>query len=190
VATPDQTRDSAAEPAIASLRSAQVHLAYLADHANIDQAILRDFDRHAHDPRVHRSHYFGGRYENIYLSSEQIPALAGVLEPARRCAAAILGLDGRLPQVGFWLNHMAPGQQTLPHSHDDDDELLSGVYYVEVPAGSGELILDDPPLLTRVTPQAGMFVFFRPTVIHEVSRNDSAAARLSMGMNFGPPPGG
>lgn len=175
----------AAEPL--SLRSAHIHLAYLANHGPNDEAILKDFRRHADDPGVRRSHYFEGRYENLYLDCERIPALALVLEQARRLAAAILGLSDRLPKVGFWLNHMAPGQVTLPHRHDDDDELLSGVYYVRVPAGSGELLLRDPPLLTRVSPQAGMYVLFPPTVLHEVSRNQSDAARLSIGMNFGPP---
>jgi ectoine hydroxylase-related dioxygenase (phytanoyl-CoA dioxygenase family) len=38
---------------------------------------------------------------------------------------------------------------------------------------------------TLLTPQAGMFVFFAPDVLHSVNANRSGERRISMGMNFG-----
>jgi len=85
---------------------------------------------------------------------------------------------------------MPPGSTTLIHSHDDYDELLSGVYYVSVPENSGNLIVHDTTdkkskEYIEITPQAGEFIFFKPDVRHEVSRNNSDEYRLSIGINFG-----
>ncbi len=159
-------------------------------------------------PDVRKTHLFGGRYENIYLDERHIPELALLIDNATRLAGEILGLDGL--RAGYWFNFMPPGAVTLPHTHDDDDEMLSGVYYLEAPANSGELILHhdkilrQPGIATRpansgelilhhdtgqetITPEAGLFVFFSPRVRHEVSENRSTKNRLSIGMNFGIP---
>ena len=69
--------------------------------------------------------------------------------------------------------------------HDEDDELVSGVYYVQVPRDTGELLLTHGDVSTRVQPVAGQFVFFAPDVLHEVTENRSTETRLSIGMNFG-----
>ena len=83
---------------------------------------------------------------------------------------------------------MGPNEVTTEHNHDDDDELLSGVYYVQVPPNSGDLIIVDKHSRTLVTPQPGMFVYFAPDVMHSVSANRSGERRISIGMNFGPRP--
>jgi hypothetical protein len=80
---------------------------------------------------------------------------------------------------------MPPGAVTTVHSHDDYDELLSGVYYVSVPQNSGNLIIQQQNRQYVITPQQGMFVFFAPDALHEVSENMSAEDRLSIGINFG-----
>ena len=72
-------------------------------------------------------------------------------------------------------------------THDDDDELLSCVYYVSVPEDSGKLIIYDGNEMIEIDSQTGNFVFFKPDVRHEVSRNNSYEHRLSIGMNFGVP---
>lgn len=58
----------------------------------------------------------------------------------------------RLLGCGFWLNAQGPGQSTSEHTHEELDELLSGVYYLSAPERSGDLILRDGLLSTRVTP--------------------------------------
>ena len=133
-----------------------------------------------------RSHFFQGRYENIYLFDNAIPQLATITRYALEFAAELMGIDVGEIKLGFWLNCMQPGQLTIPHRHDDDDELLSGVYYVRVPPKSGCLLLHDQGDVIRIEPREGQFVFFRPDVLHEVSPNESRQARLSIGMNFGP----
>ncbi len=131
-----------------------------------------------------RSHYFGGRFENVYLPREAIAALGPVLDFAAEQARLLCGLATR-PEVGFWFNEMAPGQRTLAHTHDDSDELLSGVYYVKVPPRSGDLLLGEAPGQARVKPAEGLCVFFSPQLVHEVETNASDEVRLSIGMNFG-----
>jgi hypothetical protein len=108
-----------------------------------------------------------------------------VLTAARQGANDFLRGARRDLAVGFWFNEMGPGHRTLPHRHDDDDELASAVYYLQVPEHSGELILRQGSVVTRVPPKAGMFVFFAPHVEHEVGENRSKETRLSIAMNFG-----
>lgn len=151
----------------------------------INAALLEQYRALADSPELTRSHYFEGRYENVYVPEQQLPALQPVLAAARQAAGVFLRRDHADLAVGFWFNEMGPGHRTLPHRHDEDDELASGVYYVQVPERSGELILTQGSAVTRVTPRAGMFVFFPPQVEHEVSENLSDATRLSIGMNFG-----
>ena len=159
----------------------QIALSSKADSFN--KALLDGFLNHQHDADIKRSHLFNGRYENIYLDIEQVPELGDLLDEACRHASRILDIDDL--QAGCWFNYMPPGAVTTRHSHDDGDELLSAVYYVSVPADSGELIIHDNHHQHRITPQQGMFVFFAPDVVHEVSRNISTADRLSIAINFG-----
>ena len=80
---------------------------------------------------------------------------------------------------------MTPGAVTTVHSHDDNDELLSAVYYVSVAENSGNLIIHEDNKQHSITPEQGMFVFFAPDVVHEVSENLSSHERLSIAINFG-----
>lgn len=151
----------------------------------LNASLMEGFDALADAPETRRSHYFSGRYENIYISGEQLPAYAELLTIARGHAATILGTQPDKLKAGGWFNAMGPGHETLMHSHDDDDEVLSAVYYVQVPPNSGELVLmgDQGPI--RVSPEVGHFVFFSSGLDHEVTKNCSDALRLSIGINFG-----
>jgi len=157
----------------------------LADAQRINAAILKQYQAVRDKPELKRSHYFEGRYENIYVPREDVPALAQVLEEAVKGARGFLDNMDISLSVGYWFNEMGPGHVTLPHSHDEDDELVSGVYYVSVPESSGDLILTSGAASTRVTPAEGMFVFFSPAIRHEVTKNLGSGTRLSIGMNFG-----
>ena len=133
-----------------------------------------------------RTHFVGGRFENLYLERTRIPALAPVLDQALACAAIILGRSPERLRCGFWLNLTGPGQGTSEHTHDESDELLSGVYYVDIPPDSGDLILYDGPSTIRIEPHPGSFIFFPPDLPHAVEINRSALPRLSIGINIGP----
>lgn len=162
-----------------------IHIAFLPEAAEINRQIMDGYRQLREQDFSCRSHFFGGRYENLYLEREHIPAIGQVLEQAQTYAATLLQRAERTLRCGFWLNDMGPGEATTEHNHDDDDELLSGVYYVQVPDNSGELVIVDSHIRSLVTPQAGMFVFFAPTVVHSVSANRSGERRLSIGINFG-----
>lgn len=162
---------------------ANTHVVFSARANTLNRALLDGFLKHQHDADIRRSHLFNGRYENIYLTTEQVPELKHLLDEACDHASRIVGIDDL--QAGCWFNYMPPGAVTTVHSHDDDDELLSAVYYVSVAENSGKLIIHDDDNQHSITPQQGMFVFFAPDVVHEVSKNLSSHERLSIAINFG-----
>ena len=154
------------------------------DDSSLNQQLYDGFMQHADATDVKKTHLFHGRYENIYLTPEQVPALTALRREVHRHAAAILQHEHF--QSGCWFNHMPPQAVTSRHNHDDGFELLSAVYYVRVPPRSGELILYTDPVQC-LTPAAGQLVFFPPSLDHEVSVNQSAHHRLSIAFNIGPP---
>ena len=144
--------------------------------------LLEQYEHAETLPGIRKTHYFNGRYENIYLNEEQVPALAELKAEARLNAEQILGQPIR--KMGCWFNAMGPGTETTLHSHDDDDELLSGVYYVCVPKNSGRLIIQRDGQTVRHDPQEGQWVFFSPLTPHAVELNRSESLRLSIAFNF------
>lgn len=135
---------------------------------------------------LQRSHFFHGRYENLYLSRDALPGLEQILTTAQQQAAKLLNCVAADLKTGFWLNIMHQGDITTLHSHDDDDELLSAVYYVQVPPGSAIFQLHLAGQVESVEPVAGRFMFFDPALPHEVTVHEADEARISIGMNFGP----
>jgi len=152
---------------------------------DVNNAIVKKYQELNDKDFKAKTHLFNGRYENIYLDINKIPELKIVFEQAMGSAASILNIKKEQLTSGFWLNEMNPGDVTTAHTHDDDDELLSCVYYVRVPNKSGDLIIFDNKKKNIVTPNEGEFVFFLPTTLHEVSKNESESARLSIAFNFG-----
>lgn len=165
-----------------------VHIGFMPDAAELNGQIMKAYVQLRTEDLQRRSHFFGGRYENLYLARERIPAIGQVLAQAESYAKDLLQLPGQALRSGFWINDMGPGEVTSEHDHDEYDELLSGVYYVQAPPVSGELVIVDKYSRTLLTPQAGMFVFFAPAVRHAVNANHSRERRISIGMNFGPLP--
>lgn len=135
---------------------------------------------------VRQSHHFGDRFENIFLTTQQVPSLSQWIEQVKLFASNLLACQPDDLKLGFWFNDMGPGHRTLLHRHDDDDEVLSGVYYVCVPQNSGKLILySGHSISTCLTPYAGLLAFFCPEIEHEVTINESGEHRLSIGFNIG-----
>ncbi len=172
--------------ALPLLNNSRVYFGFMPNAAEVNLQIMEAYLQLCEQDLTRRSHFFGGRYENLYFERERIPAVGYVLEQAESYAANLLQKPVAHLRSGFWINDMGPKEVTTEHDHDDYDELLSGVYYVQVPSNSGELVIVDEHSRTLVTPQAGMFVFFAPNVLHSVSINCSDERRISMGMNFGP----
>jgi len=161
------------------------HYTYLSDAADINASIVAGFEQYKDAADTKKTHLFEGRYENVYIDREHIPALGRVIEQATKHVACILNMDASKLQCGFWFNSMQPGQVTIAHTHDDDDELMSGVYYIQVPENAGNLLLGVGENQACVEPEAGKMVFFSPALIHQVTENKSDQHRLSIGMNFG-----
>lgn len=166
--------------------SAPVHGSTLPDAQRVNQRILAAFADLSEDDFSRRTHYFGDRYENLYLERDRIPELGTILRQADACAQEILNWGNAPLRYGFWFNAQSPGQSTSEHTHEELDELLSGVYYLTVPENSGDIVLRDGRLTTRLTPTPGMFLFFPPGLSHRVETNRSEALRLSLAFNFGP----
>lgn len=136
--------------------------------------------------RIRQSHHFEGRFENTYIEESDIPAIATVLTLVKQQAGQLLGVGTEELKTGFWFNAMEAGQRTAPHHHDENDELLSAVYYIRVPEHSGDLILHGDSRKIMIQPQEGKLVMFAPAVLHEVTVNHSTEMRLSVAMNVGP----
>ena len=150
--------------------------------ASFNRLLLAQYQSAKDIDGVKKTHFFNDRFENIYLSEQQVPALVDLKTDARQRAANILGKP--TTKMGCWFNAMPPGARTTLHRHDDDDESLSGVYYVSVPADSGDLIIHAGTKQTTHSPIAGQWVFFSPQTPHQVTENLSSEIRLSIAFNF------
>lgn len=157
----------------------------LPQYKAMNKRIVKEFFACADRPE-RQSHFFHGRYENLYIEVDRVPSLRALLDIAVVQAAGILQLDPSQLKYGYWFNLMYPGHVTSVHSHDEDDELLSCVYYLDVPKDSGDLVLHLAEGRLAIRPENGMFVFFPPQLEHEVRENASTSARLSLAINFGP----
>ncbi|MDZ7753574.1 MAG: putative 2OG-Fe(II) oxygenase [Gammaproteobacteria bacterium] len=149
-------------------------------------SLVRAFWRQTAASTTRRSHFIEGRYENIYPDLDRLPEADDLLAEIRRHAMAMLkagGLQGLSMKV--WFNVMAPGDATLPHRHDMDDERLSGVYYLTVPRASGDLVVATPAGRRVLTPLPGLLVLFPPHWEHEVTPHRGHGIRLSMAFNVG-----
>lgn len=168
------------------LNSFSLHTAKLDNFHELNKQLMEGLEQHIDNKTTRKSHEFFGRFENIYIDTQQIPQLNEILNSVIDIASEILKRPTDKLKAGLWFNVMNPGDKTTLHRHDDDDELLSAVYYIKVAENSGTLILGKDSVLTTVTPQEGMFVFFPPNMPHEVTENLSLQSRVSLGINIGP----
>ncbi|KAA6183658.1 hypothetical protein F2Q65_15145 [Thiohalocapsa marina] len=133
-----------------------------------------------------RSHFIDGRFENLYLDAQQLDGAPDLIDFVLQHAATALDTTPAALRCGFWLNAMHPGQRTSRHTHDENDEQLSAVYYVTAPPNAGDILFHDHPFQTRVTPTPGLLLLFPPDLLHSVEENHSPDLRLSIAFNLGP----
>jgi len=162
-----------------------VYRLHLEDSASYNLHLGDAFERLANSPDTHRSHLFNGRYENIYPPRKQLPEIEPLIRTVEDAGRRILQRNGPL-RTGFWFNRMNPGDVTTLHCHDDDDELLSAVYYLSTPSNSGRLLFHEGGSTLAVTPVAGTLLMFTPDLPHEVERHRGEGTRLSVAFNIGP----
>lgn len=162
-----------------------VYFADLPNAAAVNPALIAAFEREKDAQDLKRTHMFAGRFENIYIPRQRLPELSPLSDFV--VAAAMQILRRSTLRHGFWFNEMHPGHSTTLHSHEEEDELLSAVCYLQCPDDSGRLILHDDEAEVVVTPRPGLVVLFPPDLPHRVEENTGRGTRLSVAFNFGPP---
>jgi len=162
-----------------------VHLVYIPEAESLNQCLLERFRSVYEGPDTRRSHFLHGRFENIYIDREHTPEILPLITAAGQAAQKILYWSEPL-RCGHWFNLMGPGHRTSLHTHEEDDELLSAVYYITAPEHSGDLLLEATPFTIRLRPSPGMMALFPPNLPHAVECNASGQDRLSVAFNFGP----
>lgn len=154
----------------------------------------------------------GYRGYTSYASLNDLPkrdpdfaALKTALDKHAAAFAKSLHLElGRrkLKLDSLWINVLEPGGTHSGHVHPHS--VLSGTYYVDVPAGASTLKLEDPrhalmmaapprsedaPLSERtfvyLAPKAGDVLMWESFVRHEVPANGAKKARVSVSFNYG-----
>lgn len=158
----------------------------LEDPDKLNTSLYARFLELSSTDRIRQRHHFAGRFENIYIKEADIPDITTVLNVLKQQAGQVLGIAADTLKAGFWFNAMEAGHRTAKHHHDENDELLSAVYYIRAPENSGDLILHDAGKMLSIQPQEGKLVMFAPKVLHEVTANLSSELRLSVAMNVGP----
>ncbi len=144
--------------------------------------------------------------EDRFVTLEQVPTYQTILELfLRQCVEIIEGLQWDVAghELGiseFWVHLTEPGELTQAHRHAPS--LLSGVYYVDVPPGCGNIVfIDDYPHgfyepkvkagkqnylgwrdLEFEAKEGGMIIF-PGWMNHKVKRNRSDRRRLSLSFN-------
>ena len=152
---------------------------------------------------VHPSHSFS---EDRFVSVDEVPALGAVLDffvSGCNAIAKERNWDIREQKVSlqnYWVHATPPGELTQYHDHKPG--LFSGVYYVDKPPDSGDLVFVDvnpyhefsPRLLPGKTDpiscpeitfkaEEGTMLIFPGWLPHKVPRNMSARRRVSVSFN-------
>ncbi len=132
------------------------------------------------------------------------PAFADLTKLLTRHAASFaaeLGWETRPKFDSLWVNLLKGGGQHSGHIHPHS--ILSGTFYVEVPAGSGAIRFEDPRLglmmaapvrradadeslrpFVTVAPRPGLLLMWESWLRHEVLAGSGKGERLSVSFNF------
>lgn len=181
-----------------------------ADYETVNADILTQLDRLGWDRLdekqraiVHPSHTFA---EDRFVTLDEVPAIGTVLDFFVKGCNAIArerNWDTREQAVSlqnYWVHATLPGELTQYHDHKPG--LLSGVYYVDKPEDSGDLIFMDVnpfheysprPLPGKTDPITrpelsvaagdGTMLIFPAWLPHKVPRNESDRRRVSLSFN-------
>lgn len=131
------------------------------------------------------------------LDDPAFTALRGHITGAINTALGQMGLDGMAFSLQSWANIHDRGGFNFAHMHEGC--LLSGTFYLAVPAGSGKLVFRDPrPGLQHgflkgaganayrdidLRPEAGLLVLFPYWLEHYVEVHQGEAPRVAIAFN-------
>jgi uncharacterized protein (TIGR02466 family) len=151
--------------------------------------------------RWSKEHRYAGytSYASLNDLPRRDPALGDLARLLTRHATTFAqecGFDlRRTPKLdSMWVNLLKAGGHHTGHIHPHS--LISGTFYVEVPAGAGAIRFEDPrlPLMMAAPPRADNFIAIgpRPGLLlmweswlrHEVLSGTGRGDRLSVSFNF------
>ena len=83
----------------------------------------------------------------------------------------------------FWFNSALPGESTGVHNHNGK-AIISGVYYLQVPEKSGNIIfIHENKEKLEVPAKPGKLIFFPSELDHYVKENKGSGKRISLSFN-------
>jgi uncharacterized protein (TIGR02466 family) len=194
-----------------SLFVTKLYEAELAD-ADLLAALARSVRALANDDEAGRrwskDHRYAGytSYASLNDLPRRDPTIAGLAKVLARHAAKFADecafeLERKPRLDSLWVNLLKSGGHHSGHIHPHS--LISGTFYVEVPAGSGAIRFEDPrlPLMmaaaqrrqdapeelcpfATIEPRPGLLLMWESWLRHEVLPGTGRGKRLSISFNF------
>ena len=170
--------------------------ALLEELAHSIRSLARDDDA---GRRWSKDHRYAGytSYASLNDLPRRDPAFADLAKILTRHAKTFAGeLDWETkPRLdSLWVNLLKSGGHHSGHIHPHS--ILSGTFYVEVPAGPGAIRFEDPrlPLMmaapartdsfVTIDPHPGLLLMWESWLRHEVLPGTGSGERLSISFNF------
>ena len=135
--------------------------------------------------------------DKAVLNRPVFSELHGALRACCQYAFGQMGQQGRAFTLESWINIHDRGGFNFLHQHDGT--MLSGVFYLQAPSGSGRLTFRDPrpgvlnsPFKgeganahneIQLAPEAGLVVLFPHWLEHYVEPHDSDTPRIAISFN-------
>ena len=170
------------------------------EDSNIDNAsLIEECYKHKESKVTNHFSNIGG-YQGDEFKHEELEKF--ILDNVPK--SEMVKTDGYTLRLFSWVNINPKGSRNYRHHHfsPGDPILFSGVYYVKVPKGSGNIMFHDPrgamihtsldmeylygnsvPAYT-ITPSAGECYYFPPWLEHDVTENESEVDRISIAFNI------
>lgn len=198
---------------ITTLFVTKLYRAALAEAATLNPELLKSCRVIAAEDEAGQvwSEQKGYRGYTSYASLDDLPrrdpafaALKRSLDKHAAAFAKALNLElgaRKLHLDSIWINVLEPGGAHTGHLHPHS--VISGTYYVDVPANASALKLEDPrhPLMMAapprredapesertfvyVAPQAGEVLMWESYLRHEVTPNRARKPRISVSFNY------
>ncbi len=167
----------------------------------IKDTLINDLKQYMSEfPKEVRSNVNGKHSRTLVHEAPEFKPLFDFITLVANQAAESIGLKGNLQVMESWVNiNDTPGAFNLQHIHGG---VISGVFYIQIPKGSGKLYLTNPAPIhlwegfdicpdrnefageTReIDPIPGTIIMFPSYLPHCVGPNTSDVERISLAFN-------
>jgi hypothetical protein len=87
---------------------------------------------------------------------------------------------------GMWGNISSTTHYNNTHTHGNRDKVWSGVYYLQIPLNSGNIVFHNNlgEIIREYSPKVGDLLLFHSSLPHSVGVNNSNQDRISIAFNF------